>query len=100
MSEVKLKVDQSLREIGDVLLKCLRYEPCSIERLDATLRVIDEIMGDPSSIGQCEYYFKATGSNYILFFFSNIIYNLKTKNDLILTGCTQMARQCMEKFYT
>ncbi|PKL16622.1 MAG: hypothetical protein CVV49_15245 [Spirochaetae bacterium HGW-Spirochaetae-5] len=85
MQDDNLKVDLALREIGDVLLQCLRYETCSIERLDAALISIDEIMNDPGSLGQCEYYFKATGSSYILFFFSNIIYNLKTKNDLILT---------------
>jgi len=85
MHDENLKVDQALREIGDVLLQCLRYEPCSIERLDSALASIDEIMNDPGSLGQCEYYFKATGSSYILFFFSNIIYNLKTKNDLFLT---------------
>ncbi len=85
MHDENLKVDLALREIGDVLLRCLRYETCSIERLDAALVSIDEIMNDPGSLGQCEYYFKATGSSYILFFFSNIIYNLKTKNDLMLT---------------
>jgi len=85
MHDEDLKVDQALREVGDVLLKCLRYEPCPIERLDAALLSIDEIINDPGRLGQCEYYFKAVGSNYILFFFSNIIYNLKTKNDLILT---------------
>jgi hypothetical protein len=85
MNDENLKVDLALREIGEVLLQCLRYETCSIERLDAALISIDEIMNDPGSLGQCEYYFKATGSSYILFFFSNIIYNLKTKNDLILT---------------
>lgn len=85
MSEVKLTVDQSLREIGDVLITCLRYEPCSYDRLDSALKLIDDIMNDPGSLSQCEYYFKASGSNYILFFFSNIIYNLKTKNDLLLT---------------
>ncbi len=85
MHDENLKVDQALHEIGDVLLQCLRYETCPIERLDEALISIDEIMNDPGSLGQCEYYFKATGSSYILFFFSNIIYNLKTKNDLILT---------------
>jgi hypothetical protein len=85
MSEVKAKVDQSLREIGDILIKCLRYEPCEFDKLDSALKSIDDIMNDPGSLSQCEYYFKASGSNYILFFFSNIIYNLKTKNDLILT---------------
>jgi len=85
MSEVKTRVDQSLREIGDVLLKCLKYEPCPIDDLDSALKSIDEIISDPGSLSQCEYYFKASGSNYILFFFSNIIYNLKTKNDLVLS---------------
>ncbi len=85
MRDENQKVDRALHEIGDVLLKCLRYEPCPIERLDAAVVSIDEIMNDPGSLGQCEYYFKATGSSYILFFFSNLIYNLKTKNDLILT---------------
>ena len=85
MHDENLKVDQALHEIGNVLLQCLRYETCPVERLDEALINIDEIMNDPGSLGQCEYYFKATGSSYILFFFSNIIYNLKTKNDLILT---------------
>ncbi|HNX25629.1 MAG TPA: hypothetical protein PKG60_16395 [Spirochaetota bacterium] len=85
MQDENLKVDLALREIGDVLLQCLRYEPCPVARLDASLASIDEIISDPGRLGQCEYYFKAAGSNYILFFFSNLIYNLRTKNDLILT---------------
>ncbi len=85
MHDENQKVDQALHEIGDVLLQCLRYETCPIERLDAAIVSIDEIMNDPGSLGQCEYYFKATGSSYILFFFSNLIYNLRTKSDLILT---------------
>ena len=85
MHDENLKVDQALREVGDVLLQCLRYEPCPLEKLDAALYSIDEILNNPGSLGQCEYYFKAAGSNYVLFFFSNLIYNLKTKNDLILT---------------
>ena len=84
MNSRDLKVDRALREIGDVLLICLRFEPCPIERLDAALASIDEIMNDPGNLSQCEYYFKASRGSYILFFFSNIIYNLKTKNDLIL----------------
>lgn len=85
MNDENLKVHQALHEIGDVLLQCLRYETCPMDRLDAALSGIDDIINDPGSLGQCEYYFKATGSSYILFFFSNIIYNLKTKNDLFLT---------------
>lgn len=84
MNSRDLKVDRALREIGDVLLVCLRFEICPIERLNAALASIDEIMNDPGSLSQCEYYFKASRGSYILFFFSNIIYNLKTKNDLIL----------------
>ena len=85
MYDEDLKVDQALKEIGEVLLKCLRYELCIPDRLDAALASIDELMNDPSRLSQCEYYFKAARSSYILFFFSNIIYNLKTRNDLYLT---------------
>lgn len=85
MFDADLKVDTALKEIGEILLKCLRYEPCDEQRLDSALADIGEIISDPKKLGQCEYYFKVTGSNYVLFFFSNIIYNLKTKNDLILS---------------
>lgn len=84
MSDSKAIVDQALKEIGEVIYLCLKYEPCPVDRLDASLAAIDKIINDPDHLRECEYYFKASGSNYILFFFSNIIYNLKTKNDLIL----------------
>lgn len=84
MSNCKAVVDQALKEIGDVIYLCLKYEPCPVERLDNNLALIDKIINDPDHLRECEYYFKASGSNYILFFFSNIIYNLKTRNDLIL----------------
>jgi hypothetical protein len=81
----KMEVHDSLNEIGDVLVSCLKYEPCPIERLDKALNLIDGIINDPDNLKSCEYYFKSAGGNYVLFFFSNIIYNLKTKNDLYLT---------------
>ena len=84
MSDSKEIVDLALKEIGDVIYLCLKYEPCPVERLDSSLAAIDKIINDPDHLRECEYYFKASGSNYILFFFSNIIYNLKTKNDLML----------------
>jgi hypothetical protein len=83
-SNSKAAVDQALKEIGEVIYICLKYEACPIERLDNSLALIDKIIKDPDHLRECEYYFKASGSNYILFFFSNIIYNLKTRNDLIL----------------
>jgi len=85
MDENVFKVDQALKDIGEVLYLCLKYEPCDQERLDAAISSIDVIINNADYLRQCEYYFKASGSSYILFYFSNIIYNLKTKNDLILT---------------
>ncbi|HOP64857.1 MAG TPA: hypothetical protein PK358_17005 [Spirochaetota bacterium] len=85
MDENAFKVDSALKCIGEVLYMCLKYEPCPVERLDAAISHIDTIISDADYLRQCEYYFKASGSSYILFYFSNIIYNLKTKNDLVLT---------------
>lgn len=81
----KMEVHDALNEIGDVLVCCLKYEPCPIDRLDNAIELIDGIINDPDNLKSCEYYFKSAGGNYLLFFFSNIIYNLKTKNDLYLT---------------
>ncbi len=81
----KMELHDALNEIGEVLLSCLKYEPCPIERLDKALALVDGIINDSDNIKECEYYFKSSGGNYVLFFFSNIIYNLKTKNDLYLT---------------
>ena len=81
----EMEVHDALNEIGDVLVSCLKYEPCPIERLDKAIELIDGIINDPENLKSCEYYFKSAGGNYVLFFFSNIIYNLKTKNDLYLT---------------
>ncbi len=85
MDEKEFRVDQALRDIGDVLYLCLKYEPCDPEKLDAAILKIDTIINNGDYLRQCEYYFKASGSIYILFYFSNIIYNLKTKSDLVLT---------------
>jgi len=81
----EMEVHDALNEIGDVLVCCLKYEPCPIDRLDKAIELIDGIINDPENLKSCEYYFKSAGGNYVLFFFSNIIYNLKTKNDLYLT---------------
>lgn len=85
MDGKEFKVDQALKDIGDVLYLCLKYEPCPTEKLDTAISYIDIIINDADYLRQCEYFFKASGSNYVLFYFSNIIYNLKTKSDLVLT---------------
>lgn len=81
----KIEVHEALNEIGEVIVCCLKYDPCPVARLDKALELIDGIINDPDNLKACEYYFKSSGGNYVLFFFSNIIYNLKTKNDLYLT---------------
>jgi len=85
MEEREFNVDNALRTIGDVLYKCLKYEPCPAPELDEALSFIEIIANDTEYLKQCEYFFKSSGSNYILFYFSNIIYNLKTKSDLVLS---------------
>lgn len=78
-------VDISLKNIGDVLYKCLKYEPCDSAEIDSALSAIETISNNPEYLRQCEFYFKSSGGSYILFYFSNIIYNLKTKSELVLS---------------
>ncbi|HOV09453.1 MAG: hypothetical protein BWY23_02694 [Spirochaetes bacterium ADurb.Bin218] len=85
MEDQNFDVDASLKIIGDVLYKCLRYEPCDSAEIDSALSAIETISNNPEYLRQCEFYFKSSGGSYILFYFSNIIYNLKTKSDLVLS---------------
>ncbi len=80
------RLSSTLQEIGEVLLLSLKYQPCPDDRLTGALEAIDCIVNDPDNLRECEYFFKSSGNSYVLFFFSNIIYNLKTKNDLYLTA--------------
>jgi len=85
MEDREFNVDASLKNIGEVLYKCLKYEPCVPSEIESALNDIEIIANNPEYLRQCEFHFKASGNSYILFYFSNIIYNLKTKSDLVLS---------------
>jgi len=80
-----MSIDKLLEEIGSAVLSSLSYGRYPYDRIDVVLQGIDELVSDEESLRQCESHFKSSGSNYVLFFLSNIIYNLKAKGDLVLT---------------
>jgi len=80
------EMQEIIKEIGDVLLISLKYELCSEERLESALKKIQDIADNQEIQELCENQFKMTGSQYTLFYFSNIIYNLKTKSSLCING--------------
>ncbi len=80
------KIETIVGEIGEVLLLSLKYELCSEERLENALKEIEKIADNPEIQELCENQFRMTGGNCTLFYFSNIIYNLKTKSKLCING--------------
>ena len=85
MAETGLNINDSLEEIGKAVLKAITYRRYPVERLDAIMSAIDVIIETPAYLRQCEQHLKSASSNYILFFLSNIIYNLKKRGELVLT---------------
>jgi hypothetical protein len=86
MSDAKANnISGALDEIGDAVMTALAYGPLPPEKIDSIINTIDAIASNPSSLKQCEDYLKAAGGNYFLFFLSNILYNLKRKEELVLT---------------
>ncbi|MBN2077359.1 MAG: hypothetical protein JW838_00240 [Spirochaetes bacterium] len=80
-----LNIPKALEEIGEAVLAAIGYRRYSLERIDRVMVVIDEIITNPSSRAQCEEHLKSAGSNYVLFFLSNILYNLKQRGQLVLS---------------
>ncbi len=75
-----------LDDICEAVMTALKYEFYKYENLDAVSQSIDDIIKEPANIRICEKYFKSSAHGDVLFFLSNIIYNLKTKNDLVLSS--------------
>ncbi|MBP7584764.1 MAG: hypothetical protein KBA61_12055 [Spirochaetes bacterium] len=75
----------TLDEIEDAVYTALLYKFYPLERIDAVNRSIDSLIAKPENLSACESYFKARGENDVLYFISNILYNLKTKSQLVLT---------------
>ncbi|MCU0846723.1 MAG: hypothetical protein MUD12_02410 [Spirochaetes bacterium] len=80
-----LDVSKALDEIGEAVLAAISYKLYPTERLDEIIKIIDQIISTPSYLAICENYLKSSGSDYVLFFLSNIIYNLKKPGELALT---------------
>jgi hypothetical protein len=85
MSNEILNIDETLEDIGEAVLTAITYKRSSVEHVEYIIQTIDSIIDNPTYLKQCEVHFKSEGSNYILFFLSNIIYNLKKQGELILT---------------
>ncbi|OHD66326.1 MAG: hypothetical protein A2176_07515 [Spirochaetes bacterium RBG_13_51_14] len=82
---VKLNIPRSLEEIGEAVLASLAYKRYPRDKLDRVMKTVDYIMSHPANRKECENHLKSSGSNYVLFFISNILYNLKQRGQLILT---------------
>ena len=80
-----LNIHKTLEDIGEAVLVSLAYRRFPLDRLDALTRSIDEIMAHPANRKECEKHLRSSGSNYVLFFISNILYNLKQRGQLVLT---------------
>jgi hypothetical protein len=85
MAEKELNIHASLEEIGKAVLTSITYRRYPPERLSRIMAMIETIIGTPAYLSQCEQHLKSPQSNYILFFLSNIIYNLKKQGELFLT---------------
>ena len=76
---------KALDEISDAVMMALAYKPYPLHKIELTIKTIDAIMSKPANMKECAECLKSTGSNYILFFLSNILYSLKRQGDLALT---------------
>ena len=82
---VEHNIHRILENIGEAVMASLAYRRYPIERLDAIVQSIDDIMSHPANRRECEDHLRSAGSNYVLFFISNILYNLKQQGQLVLT---------------
>ncbi len=81
----KINIPAALEDIGNALIFALQYRPFDIAKIERLVSTIDIIVENPDHIQECQEHFRSAGSNYILFFLSNIIYNLKQQGELVLT---------------
>ena len=86
MSDViKINIHRTLEEIGDAVMAALAYKRYPLDHLDRVIFAIDDLMLNPANRKECEKHLKSSGSNYVLFFLSNILYNLKQRGQLVLS---------------
>jgi hypothetical protein len=80
-----LDIPKMLEQIGEAVLISLAYKRYPLDRLEQFMDAIDDIMANPANRKECENHLRSSGSNYVLFFLSNILYNLKQRGQLVLT---------------
>jgi len=80
-----IDIDEELETIGKAVFASISYECYPVNEIDNVIKSIDDIITDNSVLKNCENHLKSSGSDYVLFFLSNIIYNLKAKGELVLT---------------
>jgi hypothetical protein len=80
-----LNIHKLLEDVGEAVLVCLAYKRYPLDSLDRMIQSIDMIMEHPENRKECENHLRSSGSNYVLFFLSNILYNLKQRGQLVLT---------------
>jgi hypothetical protein len=83
--ETKIDINTVLEELGKALIKALTYRVYPEERITALISTIDLIATSPTHLLDCEIYFRTADSDNMLFYISNILYNLKTQSDLQMT---------------
>lgn len=81
----ELNIPKTLEEIGDAVMASLAYKRYPLDMIDTMMNAIEEIMDHPANRKKCEDHLKSSGSNYVLFFLSNILYNLKQRGQLVLS---------------
>ncbi len=81
----KININATLEEIGKALIKALTYTVYPTERLTYLLSAIDQITASPTYLIDCEIYFRTADQRDLLYYISNILYNLKTQSELQMT---------------
>ncbi len=80
-----INIQSALENIGEAVMVSLSYKPYPLDKLDKIINLVEDIRNHPQYLRECEEHLKSSGSNYVLFFLSNIIYNLKRQGELRLT---------------
>jgi len=83
--EEKINVKTSLTHIGNALIAALNYRFYPENEIDKAIELIDIILSKEDYMVDCEINFASDDKNYILFYLSNIIYALKTKNEIVFS---------------
>jgi len=78
-------ITKTLEGIEDAVFTALIYDFYPADRIEGIIRSIETLVSRQENLAACESYFKSRGESDVLYFISNILYNLKTKSQLVLT---------------